>query len=198
MKKVWISVLTVMALVGCGRQAETEPTQVQPKQEITAEQAKSALCGQPMDITAEQLLINLDQGLRSTKAPTAIRDQKLTANDCGYTLDMVMDYGNVRLELDNQQKVRNLGVGYENIASQEALLKNMNNSFAALQTAVSVNGTKKFGETELGKNLFKALSDLIIEHKNVGSGTQDIDFDGKRYTVAVDGKTVAIIVRKIP
>lgn len=119
--------------------------------------------------------------------------------DCGYTLDMAMTYGTIRLELDEQQKVRNLAVGYQNISGQEGLLKNMNNALASLQTVMSVNGSTKFGETELGKKLFTTLTDLMAENKNsVGAATKDVDFDGKRYTVGIEGRTVAIVVWKIP
>ena len=199
MKKLYILVLAAM-LSACGndvkKQQPAEPASA--AQQASAAQVKSALCGQTMDITAEQLLGNLDKGLRSTGASPAIRDQKLTANNCGYLLEMAMDYGTIRLELNEQQKVRNLGVGYRNIAGNEGLTKNLNNAFAAVQTAVSVNGTAKSGETELGQKLFKTLGNLVVDHKNSGSGTQDIDFEGKRYTVGVEGPAVAIVVREIP
>lgn len=198
MKKYLMGIAVGLALAACGQQ-QSETAPAQPKQEMTAEQAKYVLCGQALDLTAEQLLKNMDEGLRATKASPAILDQKLTANDCGYTLEMAMTYGAIRLELDEQQKVRNLAVGYQNISGQEGLLKNMNNALASVQTVMSINGSAKFGETELGKKLFTTLIDLMAENKNsAGAATKDVDFDGKRYTVGIEGRTVAIVVRKIP
>ena len=44
-----------LALAACGQQ-QSEIHLAQPKQEMTTEQAKYVLCGQALDLTAEQLL----------------------------------------------------------------------------------------------------------------------------------------------
>lgn len=196
MKKILMGLSVSLLLAACGQQPAAEA----PKQISASEAAlvKSAICGPSMDITMEQLLTNLDQGLRATGASPAVLDKKLSSNDCGYLLEMDMDYGKIRMEIDDQKRVRNLGVGYENLIGQEHMLKNATNAFASIQTAMSATGSTKWGETELGKTLFKTLGDLVIEHKNAGSDTKQLDVDGKRYIVGVEGAAVLVIVQALP
>lgn len=197
MKMVYALALAVV-LAGCGQgqstQGQSASEQAPPA--ATASQAESKpFCPEPMAINAEQYFMNLDTSLKAINQPAQVKDKKIDANDCGYQLVMLMEYGAIQMQLDAEQKLLNLGVGYEN--TQQNPADNLNSLFGVIQSIVALHGTEKMGESKVGTLLFKTVTETMEAAVNgSGTATKDVELDGFLYTVAVEGKAVAILARK--
>ncbi len=196
MKMVYALALAVV-LAGCGQgqstQGQSASEQAPPA--ATASQVESKpLCPEPMAINAEQYFMNLDAGLKAINQPTQVNDKKLDANDCGYQLVMLMKSGAIQMQLDAEQRLLNLGAGYENTQQP---VDNMSNLFTIIQSIVALHGTERMGESKVGTLLFNTVTETMEAAVN-GSGTaaKDVELDGFLYTVAVEGKAVATLARK--
>ena len=147
-----------------------------------------------MGIGFEQYLNNLEAGLTAIEVPTLVKDRSFEANSCGSQVVMMMDFGAIQLHLDEQQQLLNVGAAYE--VTQD-LTVNLTRMIAGSQSIVALHGTEKTGESELGKLLFNAVPELMKQSlDNNGFASKDIEYGIYLYTVAVEGKSVAILARK--
>ncbi|HGO7492980.1 TPA: hypothetical protein ACLAYC_000848 [Neisseria meningitidis] len=157
-----------------------------------------------MDITVEQYLINLEQAFKTQNVSTKIHNKNIVKTDCGYDLTLVMDFGAIALKLDEQQKIRAISVGYILKTDGEKgqnLVNNAINGLHSIQAVLSLTTTDKLGESEAGKQLFTALTEVVKESNQTGATAQkDVPADGILYSVVFEKETntIAIIGRKQP
>lgn len=198
MKKLISAICVSIVLSACNQQSKTAQAE-EPVQSIQA-----ADCTAPMDITVEQYLINLEQAFKTQNVSTKIHNKNIVKTDCGYDLTLVMDFGAIALKLDEQQKIRAISVGYILKTDGEKgqnLVNNAINGLHSIQTVLSLTTTDKLGESEAGKQLFTALTEVVKESNQTGATAQkDVPADGILYSVVFEKETntIAIIGRKQP
>lgn len=198
MKKLIVAICVSIVLSACNQQSKTAQAE-EPVQSIQA-----ADCTAPMDITVEQYLINLEQVFKAQNVSTKIHNKNIVKTDCGYDLTLVMDFGAIALKLDEQQKIRAISVGYILKTDGEKgqnLVNNAINGLHSIQAVLSLTTTDKLGESEAGKQLFTALTEVVKESNQTGATAQkDVPADGILYSVAFEKETntIAIIGRKQP
>lgn len=191
MKKIFAVSLVALALAACGQQASNDPAASQPQ--AAAVQNNAALCHEPMDIQLEQLLLNMDAGLKSTGASSSIRDQNIKTDSCGYQINMMMDFGLVQIHVNEQQQVLSLGAGYENSAD---VISNTKNAFAAMQVLAAPFGKDKAMQTEAGKKVLETATQILNTSANSHSASQSFNYDGNLYTITKEGTAMVFVVRK--
>lgn len=158
MKKLISAICVSIVLSACNQQSKTAQAE-EPVQSIQA-----ADCTAPMDITVEQYLINLEQAFKTQNVSTKIHNKNIVKTDCGYDLTLVMDFGAIALKLDEQQKIRAISVGYILKTDGEKgqnLVNNAINGLHSIQAVLSLTTTDKLGESEAGKQLFTALTEVV-------------------------------------
>lgn len=198
MKKLISAICVSIVLSACNQQSKTAQAE-EPVQSIQA-----ADCTAPMDITVEQYLINLEQAFKAQNVSTKIHNKNIVKTDCGYDLTLVMDFGAIALKLDGQQKIRAISVGYILKTDGEKgqnLVNNAINGLHSIQAVLSLTTTDKLGESEAGKQLFTALTEVVKESNQTGATAQkDVPADGILYSVVFEKETntIAIIGRKQP
>ncbi|HGH0163867.1 TPA: hypothetical protein ACJKHU_001385 [Neisseria meningitidis] len=198
MKKLISAICVSIVLSACNQQSKTAQAE-EPVQSIQA-----ADCTAPMDITVEQYLINLEQAFKTQNVSTIIHNKNIVKTDCGYDLTLVMDFGAIALKLDEQQKIRAISVGYILKTDGEKgqnLVNNAINGLHSIQAVLSLTTTDKLGESEAGKQLFTALTEVVKESNQTGATAQkDVPADGILYSVVFEKETntIAIIGRKQP
>lgn len=198
MKKLISAICVSIVLSACNQQSKTAQAE-EPVQSIQA-----ADCTAPMDITVEQYLINLEQAFKAQNVSTKIHNKNIVKTDCGYDLTLVMDFGAIGLKLDEQQKIRAISVGYILKTDGEKgqnLVNNAINGLHSIQAVLSLTTTDKLGESEAGKQLFTALTEVVKESNQTGATAQkDVPADGILYSVVFEKETntIAIIGRKQP
>lgn len=198
MKKLISAICVSIVLSACNQQSKTAQAE-EPVQSIQA-----ADCTAPMDITVEQYLINLEQAFKAQNVSTKIHNKNIVKTDCGYDLTLVMDFGAIALKLDEQQKIRAISVGYILKTDGEKgqnLVNNAINGLHSIQAVLSLTTTDKLGESEAGKQLFTALTEVVKESNQTGATAQkDVSADGILYSVVFEKETntIAIIGRKQP
>ncbi|HEZ4726437.1 TPA: hypothetical protein WI512_000016 [Neisseria meningitidis] len=198
MKKLISAICVSIVLSACNQQSKTAQAE-EPVQSIQA-----ADCTAPMDITVEQYLINLEQAFKTQNVSTKIHNKNIVKTDCGYDLTLVMDFGAIALKLDEQQKIRTISVGYILKTDGEKgqnLVNNAINGLHSIQAVLSLTTTDKLGESEAGKQLFTALTEVVKESNQTGATAQkDVPADGILYSVVFEKETntIAIIGRKQP
>ncbi|CFB00487.1 hypothetical protein [Neisseria meningitidis] len=198
MKKLISAICVSIVLSACNQQSKTAKAE-EPVQSIQA-----ADCTAPMDITVEQYLINLEQAFKTQNVSTKIHNKNIVKTDCGYDLTLVMDFGAIALKLDEQQKIRAISVGYILKTDGEKgqnLVNNAINGLHSIQAVLSLTTTDKLGESEAGKQLFTALTEVVKESNQTGATAQkDVPADGILYSVVFEKETntIAIIGRKQP
>lgn len=198
MKKLISAICVSIVLSACNQQSKTAQAE-EPVQSIQA-----ADCTAPMDITVEQYLINLEQAFKTQNISTKIHNKNIVKTDCGYDLTLVMDFGAIALKLDEQQKIRAISVGYILKTDGEKgqnLVNNAINGLHSIQAVLSLTTTDKLGESEAGKQLFTALTEVVKESNQTGATAQkDVPADGILYSVVFEKETntIAIIGRKQP
>ncbi len=198
MKKLISAICVSIVLSACNQQSKTAQAE-EPVQSIQA-----ADCTAPMDITVEQYLINLEQAFKAQNVSTKIHNKNIIKTDCGYDLTLVMDFGAIALKLDEQQKIRAISVGYILKTDGEKgqnLVNNAINGLHSIQAVLSLTTTDKLGESEAGKQLFTALTEVVKESNQTGATAQkDVPADGILYSVVFEKETntIAIIGRKQP
>ncbi|ELL03450.1 hypothetical protein [Neisseria meningitidis] len=198
MKKLISAICVSIVLSACDQQSKTAQAE-EPVQSIQA-----ADCTAPMDITVEQYLINLEQAFKTQNVSTKIHNKNIVKTDCGYDLTLVMDFGAIALKLDEQQKIRAISVGYILKTDGEKgqnLVNNAINGLHSIQAVLSLTTTDKLGESEAGKQLFTALTEVVKESNQTGATAQkDVPADGILYSVVFEKETntIAIIGRKQP
>lgn len=198
MKKLIAAICVSIVLSACNQQSKTAQAE-EPVQSIQA-----ADCTAPMDITVEQYLINLEQAFKAQNVSTKIHNKNIIKTDCGYDLTLVMDFGAIGLKLDEQQKIRAISVGYILKTDGEKgqnLVNNAINGLHSIQAVLSLTTTDKLGESEAGKQLFTALTEVVKESNQTGATAQkDVPADGILYSVVFEKETntIAIIGRKQP
>ncbi|HEZ2827631.1 hypothetical protein I7O33_10320 [Neisseria meningitidis] len=198
MKKLISAICVSIVLSACNQQSKTAQAE-EPVQSIQA-----ADCTAPMDITVEQYLINLEQAFKTQNVSTKIHNKNIVKTDCGYDLTLVMDFGAIALKLDEQQKIRAISVGYILKTDGEKgqnLVNNAINGLHSIQAVLSLTTTDKLGESEAGKQLFTALTEVVKESNQTGATAQkDVPADGILYSVVFEKETntIAIIGRKQP
>lgn len=198
MKKLIAAICVSIVLSACNQQSKTAQAE-EPVQSIQA-----ADCTAPMDITVEQYLINLEQAFKAQNVSTKIHNKNIVKTDCGYDLTLVMDFGAIGLKLDEQQKIRAISVGYILKTDGEKgqnLVNNAINGLHSIQAVLSLTTTDKLGESEAGKQLFTALTEVVKESNQTGATAQkDVPADGILYSVVFEKETntIAIIGRKQP
>lgn len=198
MKKLISAICVSIVLSACNQQSKTAQAE-EPVQSIQA-----ADCTAPMDITVEQYLINLEQAFKAQNVSTKIHNKNIVKTDCGYDLTLVMDFGAIALKLDEQQKIRAISVGYILKTDGEKgqnLVNNAINGLHSIQAVLSLTTTDKLGESEAGKQLFTALTEVVKESNQTGATAQkDVPADGILYSVVFEEETntIAIIGRKQP
>ena len=198
MKKLIATICVSIVLSACNQQSKTAQAE-EPVQSIQA-----ADCTAPMDITVEQYLINLEQAFKAQNVSTKIHNKNIVKTDCGYDLTLVMDFGAIALKLDDQQKIRAISVGYILKTDGEKgqnLVNNAINGLHSIQAVLSLTTTDKLGESEAGKQLFTALTEVVKESNQTGATAQkDVPADGILYSVVFEKETntIAIIGRKQP
>ncbi|HEZ1380800.1 TPA: hypothetical protein WHE05_001886 [Neisseria meningitidis] len=198
MKKLISAICVSIVLSACNQQSKTAQAE-EPVQSIQA-----ADCTAPMDITVEQYLINLEQAFKTQNVSTKIHNKNIVKTDCGYDLTLVMDFGAIALKLDEQQKIRAISVGYILKTDGEKgqnLVNNAINGLHSIQAVLSLTTTDKLGESEAGKQLFTALTEVVKESNQTGATAQkDVPADGILYSVVFEKETntIAIISRKQP
>ena len=114
-----------------------------------------------------------------------------------------MDFGAIALKLDEQQKIIAISVGYilKTDGEGQNLVNNAINGLHSIQAVLSLSTTDKLGESETGKQLFTALTDVVKESNQTGATEQkDVPADGILYSVVFEKETntIAIIGRKQP
>lgn len=198
MKKLISAICVSIVLSACNQQSKTAQAE-EPVQSIQA-----ADCTAPMDITVEQYLINLEQAFKTQNVSTKIHNKNIVKTDCGYDLTLVMDFGAIALKLDEQQKIRAISVGYILKTDGEKgqnLVNNAINGLHSIQAVLSLTTIDKLGESEAGKQLFTALTEVVKESNQTGATAQkDVPADGILYSVVFEKETntIAIIGRKQP
>lgn len=197
MKKLIAAICVSIVLSACNQQSKTAQAE-EPVQSIQA-----ADCTAPMDITVEQYLINLEQAFKAQNVSTKIHNKNIVKTDCGYDLTLVMDFGAIALKLDEQQKIIAISVGYilKTDGEGQNLVNNAINGLHSIQAVLSLSTTDKLGESETGKQLFTALTDVVKESNQTGATEQkDVPADGILYSVVFEKETntIAIIGRKQP
>ena len=198
MKKLISAICVSIVLSACNQQSKTAQAE-EPVQSIQA-----ADCTAPMDITVEQYLINLEQAFKAQNVSTKIHNKNIVKTDCAYYLTLVMDFGAIALKLDEQQKIRAISVGYILKTDGEKgqnLVNNAINGLHSIQAVLSLTTTDKLGESEAGKQLFTALTEVVKESNQTGATAQkDVPADGILYSVVFEKETntIAIIGRKQP
>ncbi|HHS1157719.1 TPA: hypothetical protein ACTC3J_001118 [Neisseria meningitidis] len=198
MKKLISAICVSIVLSACNQQSKTAQAE-EPVQSIQA-----ADCTAPMDITVEQYLINLEQAFKTQNVSTKIHNKNIVKTDCGYDLTLVMDFGAIALKLDEQQKIRAISVSYILKTDGEKgqnLVNNAINGLHSIQAVLSLTTTDKLGESEAGKQLFTALTEVVKESNQTGATAQkDVPADGILYSVVFEKETntIAIIGRKQP
>ena len=198
MKKLISAICVSIVLSACNQQSKTAQAE-EPVQSVQA-----ADCTAPMDITVEQYLINLEQAFKAQNVSTKIHNKNIIKTDCGYDLTLVMDFGAIALKLDEQQKIRAISVGYILKTDGEKgqnLVNNAINGLHSIQAVLSLTTTDKLGESEAGKQLFTALTEVVKESNQTGATAQkDVPADGILYSVVFEKETntIAIIGRKQP
>lgn len=198
MKKLISAICVSIVLSACNQQSKTAQAE-EPVQSIQA-----ADCTAPMDITVEQYLINLEQAFKTQNVSTKIHNKNIVKTDCGYDLTLVMDFGAIALKLDEQQKIRAISVGYILKTDGEKgqnLVNNAINGLHSIPAVLSLTTTDKLGESEAGKQLFTALTEVVKESNQTGATAQkDVPADGILYSVVFEKETntIAIIGRKQP
>ncbi|HEY9925519.1 TPA: hypothetical protein WD446_001994 [Neisseria meningitidis] len=198
MKKLISAICVSIVLSAFNQQSKTAQAE-EPVQSIQA-----ADCTAPMDITVEQYLINLEQAFKTQNVSTKIHNKNIVKTDCGYDLTLVMDFGAIALKLDEQQKIRAISVGYILKTDGEKgqnLVNNAINGLHSIQAVLSLTTTDKLGESEAGKQLFTALTEVVKESNQTGATAQkDVPADGILYSVVFEKETntIAIIGRKQP
>lgn len=198
MKKLISAICVSIVLSACNQQSKTAQAE-EPVQSIQA-----ADCTAPMDITVEQYLINLEQAFKTQNVSTKIHNKNIVKTDCGYDLTLVMDFRAIALKLDEQQKIRAISVGYILKTDGEKgqnLVNNAINGLHSIQAVLSLTTTDKLGESEAGKQLFTALTEVVKESNQTGATAQkDVPADGILYSVVFEKETntIAIIGRKQP
>lgn len=198
MKKLIAAICVSIVLSACNQQSKTAQAE-EPVQSIQA-----ADCTAPMDITVEQYLINLEQAFKAQNVSIKIHNKNIVKTDCGYDLTLVMDFGAIGLKLDEQQKIRAISVGYILKTDGEKgqnLVNNAINGLHSIQAVLSLTTTDKLGESEAGKQLFTALTEVVKESNQTGATAQkDVPADGILYSVVFEKETntIAIIGRKQP
>ncbi|RNK05132.1 hypothetical protein [Neisseria meningitidis] len=198
MKKLISAICVSIVLSACNQQSKTAQAE-EPVQSIQA-----ADCTAPMDITVEQYLINLEQAFKTQNVSTKIHNKNIVKTDCGYDLTLVMDFGAIALKLDEQQKIRAISVDYILKTDGEKgqnLVNNAINGLHSIQAVLSLTTTDKLGESEAGKQLFTALTEVVKESNQTGATAQkDVPADGILYSVVFEKETntIAIIGRKQP
>lgn len=198
MKKLISAICVSIVLSACNQQSKTAQAE-EPVQSIQA-----ADCTAQMDITVEQYLINLEQAFKTQNVSTKIHNKNIVKTDCGYDLTLVMDFGAIALKLDEQQKIRAISVGYILKTDGEKgqnLVNNAINGLHSIQAVLSLTTTDKLGESEAGKQLFTALTEVVKESNQTGATAQkDVPADGILYSVVFEKETntIAIIGRKQP
>lgn len=198
MKKLISAICVSIVLSAYNQQSKTAQAE-EPVQSIQA-----ADCTAPMDITVEQYLINLEQAFKTQNVSTKIHNKNIVKTDCGYDLTLVMDFGAIALKLDEQQKIRAISVGYILKTDGEKgqnLVNNAINGLHSIQAVLSLTTTDKLGESEAGKQLFTALTEVVKESNQTGATAQkDVPADGILYSVVFEKETntIAIIGRKQP
>ena len=187
--KAYVWVLAAFMLAACGQKTE----EAKQPQGVTAEALKAAICPQPMGISVEKLLLNMDAGLKNNGVSSQIVDQKIQATECGYQINMVLDFGSVQVMTDEQQQVVSLGAGFDNGAD---VVANLKSSLAVMQVLNAPIGSGKVLETEAGKKLMEVATQVNVDAAKAGEASQDFEYGDNLYTVAKDGKTLAMVVRK--
>ena len=179
--KLILALVLACTLAACGSQ------ETATKQEAVPQQA--AICAEPMGISAEKLLLNMDAGLKGI-GPSAVQNKNIEENECGYQIVMMTDFGAIQVETNPQQEVLRLSAATQ-------LNSDLSNLFAVVQTITAIDGTEKMGQTEIGNLLFKTVSDMAPEVKKSGNASKDFEYKGKYYSIMIEGNNLAMLVRKL-
>lgn len=186
--KLILALALACTLAACGSQ-ETAAKQETALQQETAPQ-QTVICAEPMGISAEKLLLNIDAGLKGIGASSAVQSKNIEENECGYQIVMITDFGATQVETNPQQEVLKL-------LTATQLNPDLSNLFATIQTITAIDGTEKMGQTEIGDLLFKTISDMAPEVKQSGNASKDFEYKGKYYSIMIEGNNLVMLVRKI-
>lgn len=179
--KRMLALILAFAVAACGNQETVTTQEAAPQQ--------AAICAEPMGISAEKLLLNMDAGLKGINISSAIQDKNVSENECGYQVIMMTHFGAIQMETNPQQEVLRLSTAAQ-------LNPDLSNLFASIQTITAIDGMEKMGQTEIGNLLFKTVSDMAPEAKQAGSASKDIEYKGKHYSIMIEGNNLALLVRK--
>ena len=184
--KLILALVLACTLAACGSQETAAKQEAAPQQETAPQQA--AICAEPMGISVEKLLLNIDAGLKGIGAPSTVQSKK--ENECGYQIVMMTDFGATQVETNPQQEVLKL-------LTATQLNSDLSNLFASIQTITAIDGTEKMGQTEIGDLLFKTIGDMVPEVKQSGNASKDFEYKGKYYSIMIEGNNLVMLVRKI-
>lgn len=177
-----LTLVLACTLAACGSQ------ETAAKQETAPQQA--AICAEPMGISVEKLLLNIDAGLKGIGAPSAVQSKNIEENECGYQIVMMTDFGAIQVATNPQQEVLRLSTATQ-------LNSDLSNLFATIQTITAIDGTEKMGQTEIGNLLVKTIGDMASEVKQSGNASKDFEYKGKYYSIMIEGNNLVMLVRKI-
>lgn len=180
--KLMLTLVLACTLAACGSQ------ETAAKQETAPQQA--AICAEPMGISVEKLLLNIDAGLKGIGAPSAVQSKNIEENECGYQIVMMTDFGAIQVATNPQQEVLRLSTATQ-------LNSDLSNLFATIQTITAIDGTEKMGQTEIGNLLVKTIGDMASEVKQSGNASKDFEYKGKYYSIMIEGNNLVMLVRKI-
>lgn len=190
MKKILIAALLMASLTACGKKEATAPVPEAPKS-----QAASAanLCPESMGVSGETVILNIEKNLKSMNNSTKVIDKSVTKNECGSAMVMQTKDYVIQMILDNQNQLLQFGVGYE---EPNDVTANAVKLLGAIQVIVSPVSTTPAGEMDEGKKLAFIAMEAIQESKKTGASSRTFDFEQRRYTINMENKAVAIVVRK--
>ncbi|OAM38309.1 hypothetical protein [Eikenella sp. NML120348] len=191
MRKLLYGVFIALGLAACGGQEQQAPAVSEPASDA---QVQSSYCPPPLGMMAETLLENIDAGLKSTGASARVINKEIVPNECGHDVMMVTDFGGVIIKIDDNQNVLSLAAGYEMTGNT---VKDVAHALPAIQVMTSPYGRAKLGELAIGQDLLKALPEVLnAAARQQGEATQDIIRDGYKYSITVENRNVAFVVRK--
>lgn len=186
--KLMLALVLACTLAACGSQEIAAKQEAAPQQETAPQQA--AICAEPMGISVEKLLLNIDAGLKSIGAPSTVQSKNIEENECGYQIVMMTDFGAIQVGTNPQQEVLRLSTATQ-------LNSDLSNLFATIQTITAIDGTEKMGQTEIGNLLVKTIGDMAPEVKQSGNASKDFEYKGKYYSIMIEGNNLVMLVRKI-
>ena len=180
--KLMLALVLACTLAACGSQ------EIAAKQEAAPQQA--AICAEPIGISVEKLLLNIDAGLKGIGAPSTVQSKNIEENECGYQIVMMTDFGAIQVGTNPQQEVLRLSTATQ-------LNSDLSNLFATIQTITAIDGTENMGQTEIGNLLVKTIGDMAPEVKQSGNASKDFEYKGKYYSIMIEGNNLVMLVRKI-